>query len=69
MHGTPKTRDNAHSDNQKPDTPDKYRNPDAQWKAPDQPDPPRQHQDRDPERDYVEKDKGGARGHDIGEGL
>ncbi|KAF1723024.1 hypothetical protein [Pseudoxanthomonas wuyuanensis] len=52
MHGTPKPRDNRQSDPQKSDTPDKYRNDKAQWKAPDQPDHTGTRGRRDPEKDY-----------------
>lgn len=45
-------RDNRRSDQQKPDTPDKYRNQKAKRKEPDQPDHTASRDERDPEKDY-----------------
>jgi hypothetical protein len=49
-------QDNQRSDQQTPNTPDKYRNEKAKRKEPDQPDHTNGRDERDPEKDYPDQD-------------
>jgi hypothetical protein len=44
-----------HGDQQRPNTPEKYRNEKAKRKEPDQPDHTNGRDDRDPEKDYPDE--------------
>jgi hypothetical protein len=49
-------RENRRSDQQTPNTPDRYRNDKAKRKEPDQPDHTGGRDERDPEKDYPDQD-------------